>query len=83
VQSGTFGTQSGYSLNDGGFEYTAMFGANKTATVGSRAYFALDNGIWIKPVAAAPASPENGVIYYNSTTHKFRGYANGVWVDLH
>ena len=83
TQSGADGTQSGKSLNDGGFDYTAMFGLSKTATVGSRAYFALDNGVWVKPVAGDAASPENGVICYNSTTHKFRGYANGAWVDLH
>ena len=28
-------------------------------------------------------SAENGMILYNSTTNKFQGYANGVWVDLH
>ena len=28
-------------------------------------------------------SPSNGDVAYNSTTHKFQGYANGVWVDLH
>jgi hypothetical protein len=25
----------------------------------------------------------NGMIIYNSDTNKFRGYANGTWVDLH
>jgi hypothetical protein len=25
----------------------------------------------------------NGMIIYNETTHKFQGYANGTWVDLH
>ena len=83
TQSGSYGTQSGKSLNDGDFDYAAMFGNTKTATIGDRAYFALDNGIWLKPVAGDAASPENGVICYNATTHKFRGYANGAWVDLH
>lgn len=27
--------------------------------------------------------PNNGMIIYNNETHKFQGYANGVWVDLH
>ncbi len=35
------------------------------------------------PTSAGVASPENGFIIYNETTHKFQGYANGVWVDLH
>lgn len=26
---------------------------------------------------------ENGWIIYNTSTHKFQGYANGAWVDLH
>jgi len=26
---------------------------------------------------------ENGDLIYNTDTHKFQGYANGVWVDLH
>ncbi len=25
----------------------------------------------------------NGDVIYNSTAHKFQGYANGTWVDLH
>ena len=28
-------------------------------------------------------TPANGDTIYNSTTNKFQGYANGVWVDLH
>jgi hypothetical protein len=24
----------------------------------------------------------NGMMIYNSTVHKFQGYANGAWVDL-
>jgi len=27
--------------------------------------------------------PQNGMMIYNDETHKFQGYANGVWVDLH
>jgi hypothetical protein len=27
--------------------------------------------------------PKNGMIIYNEDSHKFQGYANGTWVDLH
>jgi hypothetical protein len=27
--------------------------------------------------------PQNGMMIYNEDTHKFQGYANGTWVDLH
>lgn len=30
----------------------------------------------------APASPANGMVYYDSTLNKFRGYENGSWVNL-
>ena len=32
--------------------------------------------------SSPPAGAKNGDIYYDSTTHKFRGYADGSWVDL-
>lgn len=34
-------------------------------------------------LASDPASPENGWVYYNTTTNKLRVRANGAWVDLH
>ena len=33
--------------------------------------------------AAKPGSPVNGMIRYNSQTHKVEAYVNGGWVDLH
>lgn len=41
-------------------------------------------GLVLVSLSADPAggASENGQIYYNDTTHKFRGRANGAWVDL-
>lgn len=78
AQTGQYGIQGGSNLDDGGFLYTAMFGLAKTAAVDQRAYFALDNGIWLKPVAA-PSTPEAGVIYYDSGTNKLRVYTGAGW----
>jgi hypothetical protein len=27
--------------------------------------------------------PDNGIVIYNTTDHKFQGFANGNWVDFH
>ena len=34
-------------------------------------------------LAADPASPDPGELYFNSTTGKFRGHTGAAWVDLH
>lgn len=34
-------------------------------------------------LAAAPSSAQNGDLYYDTVTNKFRGYVAGVWTDLH
>ena len=83
TQAGRYGIQHGRQLNDGGFNHAYMLGLLKTATVASRLYLSLDNGIWIKPRSGNPGALENGVVWYDATVHKFRGYANGVVVDFH
>lgn len=36
----------------------------------------------LKPVASAPDNPENGLIYYNSGTNKFKFFQNGAFIDI-
>jgi hypothetical protein len=38
--------------------------------------------IHIGQLSSDPGTATNGDMYYNTSTHKFRGYANGTWVDL-
>lgn len=42
----------------------------------------IQNGITLIPVAADPATAENGDIIYRSDLNKFRKYENGAWSDL-
>lgn len=78
TQSGYYGSQAGNSLDDDGNNYVFMFGHNKTAIVGERVYFATENGIWLEP-ADAPASPEAGVVYYDSTANKLKFHNGSTW----
>lgn len=50
----------------------------------SRHVFDGGNGIVVPRLTADPAGGDSmdGQIYYNTSTDKFRGRANGVWVDL-
>ena len=42
----------------------------------------LGNPIKIGSLAADPASPENGLIYYNTTVNAFKQYINGAWEQI-
>ena len=80
TQSGNYGFQAGrYGLNDGGNDSTIMYGQSKTASIGSAAYFWLDNGIRIKPVSTPPASPEKGTIYFSSVDNKLKIHNGTSW----
>jgi hypothetical protein len=41
--------------------------------------FKINKGLILGAQASAPASPENGAIYYDSTLNQFRKYENGTW----
>lgn len=60
------------------------FSASELRWNGALLFTVKDTGsIHLEPLATAPVGGENGDLYYDSTTSKFRGYAGGVWIDLH
>jgi hypothetical protein len=65
------------SLGSASLQWLTVFGGTITASTSVSAGHTLHNP------GTAPASPANGMIYYDSTAHKFKGRANGAWVDLH
>ena len=65
------------SLGSASAQWLTVF--TNTATTNSTSA----NQVQLNATGSAPSSPVNGMIYYNSSDHKFKGYANGVWVDLH
>lgn len=84
-------------LSDGGVAYydntahTGFFGINQSApTVALDVNGSLNvtgtarvqSSLTLGNLSSDPTG-SNGMIYYNTTTNKFRGYANGSWVDLH
>ena len=64
------------NLGSASLQWLTIFGGTVTASTSVSAGHTLHNP------GTAPASPANGMIYYDSTAHKFKGYANGAWVNL-
>lgn len=76
------GNEAGYS---GRIQFTAgaPSGDIRFATNNSlRVTYPAQGGVILAP-QAEPSPAQNGMIYYDQTSNKFRGYANGAWVDLH
>jgi len=48
-----------------------------------RMRFKSTGGVRYVPLATAPATPEEGEVYFDSTTKKLRVYNGTTWVDLH
>ena len=69
-------TDNGNSLGTASLQWLTVFANTGTFQTTSANSTTLNPG-------SAPGSPSNGMIYYDSTAHKFKGYANGSWVDLH
>jgi len=65
------------SLGSASAQWLTVF--TNTATTSSTSA----NTVQLNAQGSAPGTPVNGMVYYDSSTHKFKGYANGGWVDLH
>lgn len=74
VTIGTAGYEEGYILVVGGNQKV-------NGALDATGKITAEGGLNVSR-PSAPSSPSNGDIYYDSSTHKFRGYADGSWVDL-
>ena len=65
---------------DGGLKYSRVTGgAQQTGDLVTQP---LNGGVQFPAQSAAPSSPANGQVYYDTDDHKLKLYANGAWVDL-
>jgi hypothetical protein len=76
----TFQGSSDYIQNQSVSAQAASMWINARGHYGGR--LTLDSSIVLGNLATDPTSPVNGMIYYNTTSNKFRKYVNGAWQDL-
>lgn len=83
VGAGTFAAMTFDSKGRLGVNHTdlsANYNVDVNGTVGISGSLTVGR---LTSVEVAALTPENGMMVYDTDTHKFRGYANGTWVDLH
>ena len=65
---------------DGGLKYSRVEGGSQQT--GDLVTQPNNGGVQFPAQSAAPSSPANGQVYYDTDDHKLKLYANGAWVDL-
>ncbi len=66
---------------DGALKYSKIVGGSQQT--GDLVTQPNNGGVQFPAQSAAPSSPANGQVYYDTDDHKLKVYANGGWVDLH
>ena len=76
---------SGGKFVDGTTATDAVYTAGKVGigTTSPASRLNVNGYITVASADTTVTTPSNGMIRYNTSTHKFQGYANGAWVDLH
>jgi len=65
---------------DGSLKYSKIVGgAQQTGDLVTQPN---NGGVQFPAQSAAPSSPANGQVYYDTDDHKLKVYANGAWADL-
>jgi len=84
--SGDFKASEDHS--DGNLGCKIEFGTINNGTTTNTTKLTIDDniecsaGLVLQHLSSDPTGT-NGMMYYNTTSNKFRGYANGAWTDLH
>ena len=65
---------------DGALKYSKIVGGSQQT--GDLVTQPNNGGVQFPAQSAAPSSPANGQVYYDTDDHKLKVYANGAWADL-